>query len=62
MKPIVLIVLDGWGYSENGKDNAIAAAKTPFWDSLWATYPHTVLHASEEMEALPAGQIGNSEI
>ncbi len=62
MKPIVLIVLDGWGYSENGKDNAIAAAKTPFWDSLWATYPHTVLHASEEMVGLPAGQMGNSEI
>jgi 2,3-bisphosphoglycerate-independent phosphoglycerate mutase len=62
MKPIVLIVLDGWGYSESGKDNAIAAAKTPFWDSLWQTYPHTVLHASEEMVGLPAGQMGNSEI
>ncbi len=62
MKPIVLIVLDGCGYSESGKDNAIAAAKTPFWDSLWQTYPHTVLHASEEMVGLPAGQMGNSEI
>lgn len=62
MKPIVLIVLDGWGYSESGKDNAIAAAKTPFWDSLWQTYPHTILHASEEMVGLPAGQMGNSEI
>lgn len=62
MKPIVLIVLDGWGYSESGKDNAIAAAKTPFWDHLWATYPHTVLHASEEMVGLPVGQMGNSEI
>src|SRR3989344_3440203 len=62
MKPVVLIVLDGWGYSESGKDNAIAAAKTPFWDYLWNTYPHTVLHASEEPVGLPAGQMGNSEI
>ena len=62
MKPVVLIVLDGWGYSESGKDNAIAAAKTPFWDYLWSTYPHTVLHASQEPVGLPAGQMGNSEI
>lgn len=62
MKPVVLIVLDGWGYSESGKDNAIATAKTPYWDSLWNTYPHTVLHASEEPVGLPAGQMGNSEI
>lgn len=62
MKPVVLIVLDGWGYSESGKDNAIAAAKTPFWDHLWNIYPHTVLHASAEPVGLPAGQMGNSEI
>lgn len=62
MKPVVLIVLDGWGYSESGKDNAIASAKTPCWDHLWNTYPHTVLHASEEPVGLPAGQMGNSEI
>lgn len=62
MKPVVLIVLDGWGYSESGKDNAIAAANTPYWDSLWEKYPHTVLHASQEPVGLPAGQMGNSEI
>lgn len=61
-KPVVLIVLDGWGYSENLKDNAIADAKTPFYDSMWQEYPHTVLDASEEKVGLPIGQMGNSEI
>lgn len=61
-KPVVLIVLDGWGYSETKEHNSIALAKTPFYDYLWQTYPHTVLDASEEKVGLPAGQMGNSEI
>ncbi len=61
-KQVALIILDGWGYREEIEHNAIAAAKKPFFDHLWATYPHTLLQASEEYVGLPAGQMGNSEI
>lgn len=61
-KPIVLIVLDGWGILDTIEHNAIALADTPFYDHLWETYPHTVLDASEEKVGLPTGQMGNSEI
>lgn len=61
-KQIALIVLDGWGHREDTKDNAIADAKTPFFDSLWDEYPHSTLDASEEKVGLPEGQIGNSEV
>ncbi len=61
-KQIALIVLDGWGYRPDMKDNAIAEAHTPFFDSLWRDYPHTTLDASEENVGLPLGQIGNSEV
>ncbi len=61
-KPVVLIVLDGWGYSQSQEHNAIAQAHTPFYDSLLATYPHAILDASEEKVGLPEGQMGNSEI
>jgi len=61
-KQIVLIVLDGWGYREDPKDNAIATAKKPFWDHLWKTYPHSLLKASGEAVGLPDGQMGNSEV
>ncbi len=61
-KPVVLVVLDGWGHRDETKDNAIASAPTPFYDSLLATYPHTILDASEENVGLTAGQMGNSEI
>ena len=60
--PVVLIVLDGWGHREELTDNAIAAAATPFFDSLLARYPHALLQASEENVGLPEGQMGNSEI
>jgi 2,3-bisphosphoglycerate-independent phosphoglycerate mutase len=64
MKPkqVALIILDGWGHREDTKDNGIAEAKTPFFDSLLAKYPHAVLDASGEDVGLPEGQIGNSEI
>jgi 2,3-bisphosphoglycerate-independent phosphoglycerate mutase len=61
-KPCALIVLDGWGHREDAKDNAIAEAKTPFFDHLLATYPHALIDASEESVGLPEGQMGNSEI
>ncbi|HSX25354.1 MAG TPA: 2,3-bisphosphoglycerate-independent phosphoglycerate mutase [Candidatus Andersenbacteria bacterium] len=61
-KPVVLIVLDGWGLNDGTEDNAIAQANTPFYDHLWQDYPHATLDASEEHVGLPKGQIGNSEI
>src|SRR5690348_12855750 len=61
-KPVVLIVLDGWGWREDATHNPIVEAKTPFWDSLWAKYPHALLNASEESVGLPEGQVGNSEV
>ena len=61
-KPVVLIVLDGWGYSEEKENNAIYEAETPFYDSLWNKYPHSLLKASGEAVGLPEGQMGNSEV
>lgn len=61
-KQIALIVLDGWGYREETKDNAIAQAKKPFFDNIWNKYSHTTLEASGVRLGLPEGQMGNSEI
>ncbi len=61
-KQVVLIVLDGWGYREDPQDNAVLAANTPFFDSMWAKYPHTILNASGLAVGLPEGQMGNSEV
>src|SRR4051812_2762365 len=61
-KPVVLIILDGWGINPNPRANAIAQAATPTLDHLYATYPHTQLDASEENVGLPTGQMGNSEV
>ncbi len=58
----MLIVLDGWGYRESTKDNAIATANTPFYDNLWENYPHALLQASGLAVGLPEGQMGNSEV
>ncbi len=60
--PVVLIILDGWGYSENPHCNAIHAAHTPNWDRLWRRYPHNFLRASEASVGLPSRQMGNSEV
>lgn len=61
-RPLVLIVLDGWGYREEKKYNAITEAKTPHWDYLWAHYPHMLLKTSGLAVGLPEGQMGNSEV
>ncbi|MBA6413900.1 2,3-bisphosphoglycerate-independent phosphoglycerate mutase [Parahaliea sp. F7430] len=58
----LLIVLDGWGYREDPRDNAIANANTPVWDRLWANLPHTLVSGSGLDVGLPAGQMGNSEV
>ena len=62
IKPIILIILDGWGYSTNTKGNAIYLAKTPTIDMLWQNYPHSLLNASGEEVGLPDQQVGNSEV
>ncbi|MDH5357523.1 MAG: 2,3-bisphosphoglycerate-independent phosphoglycerate mutase [Gammaproteobacteria bacterium] len=61
-RPLALIILDGWGYSEDPKFNAILAAKTPVWDHLWQDYPHTLISASGAGVGLPGEQMGNSEV
>ncbi len=61
-KPVVLVILDGWGYREDGDANAIAAAKTPCWNELWRTQPHSLMIASGTHVGLPEGQMGNSEV
>jgi len=57
-----LIIFDGWGVSKSGASNAIAAAKTPVMDRLYATQAHTELDASGEAVGLPPGVMGNSEV
>lgn len=61
IKPVVLIVLDGWGLAPPGPGNAISLANTPNMKSYWANYPHTQLAASGEAVGLPAGEDGNTE-
>lgn len=61
-KPLLLMILDGWGYSPETKGNAIAQAHKPNYDHLLKTYPHTLLKASGEAVGLPEGQMGNSEV
>ena len=60
-RPMVLIILDGWGYSETTAYNAIHSARKPVWDHLWDKYPRTLLNASGMDVGLPARQMGNSE-
>lgn len=62
ISPVVLVILDGWGFREDDRDNAIASANTPVMESLWAAYPHTLIHTSGKDVGLPDGQMGNSEV
>jgi 2,3-bisphosphoglycerate-independent phosphoglycerate mutase len=61
-RPVMLVVLDGWGWREDAADNAVLQADTPVFDRLWDTCPHNLLHTSGEDVGLPAGQMGNSEV
>ncbi|MDY1812880.1 2,3-bisphosphoglycerate-independent phosphoglycerate mutase [Klebsiella pneumoniae] len=61
-KPMVLVILDGYGYREDQQDNAIYSAKTPVMDALWAKRPHTLIDASGLEVGLPDRQMGNSEV
>ena len=60
--PVVLAILDGWGYRQSDADNAIRAATTPVMDALWHAYPHTLIEASGGAVGLPDDQMGNSEV
>src|SRR5687768_10886314 len=62
LRPVVLVVLDGWGYRAEREGNAIALARTPTWDALWSRAPKTLLSASGLPVGLPDGQMGNSEV
>ena len=61
-RPLVLIVIDGWGIAPDGPANAVSLAKTPVMDGLWERAPHTSVEASGVHVGLPEGQIGNSEV
>ena len=61
-KPIVLTILDGWGYRSETHGNAIAQARKPVYDKLLRDFPNTLLRASEHFVGLPDGQMGNSEV
>jgi len=61
-KPLVLIILDGWGYRAETKANAIALARKPTYDRLLREYPNTLIHTSGQYVGLPEGQMGNSEV
>ncbi|MBV8071734.1 MAG: phosphoglycerate mutase (2,3-diphosphoglycerate-independent), partial [Acidobacteriaceae bacterium] len=62
LKPLVLTILDGWGYSPIVEGNAIAMARKPTYDFLLKTYPNTLIQTSGPYVGLPEGQMGNSEV
>ena len=61
-RPVMLVVLDGWGWREDAADNAVRQARTPRFDRLWAECPHALLRTSGADVGLPDGQMGNSEV
>src|SRR5215470_10520547 len=61
-RPLVLTILDGWGFSPATDGNAIALARKPNYDSLLRDFPNTLVHTSGPFVGLPAGQMGNSEV
>ena len=60
--PVMLVILDGWGWREEAADNAVRLARTPNFDRLWETCPHAFLRTSGLDVGLPEGQMGNSEV
>ncbi len=61
-KPLILAILDGWGYAPPSKSNAISLARKPTYDNLLRQFPNTLIHTSGRYVGLPEGQIGNSEV
>ena len=61
-RPVMLLILDGWGWRDDPADNAVRQAHTPAFDQLWSSCPHGFLRTSGEDVGLPAGQMGNSEV
>jgi 2,3-bisphosphoglycerate-independent phosphoglycerate mutase len=61
-RPVMLVIVDGWGWREEAADNAVRQARTPSFDRLWATCPHALLRTSGKDVGLPEGQMGNSEV
>ncbi len=61
-KPLILTILDGWGYSPAVEGNAIAAARKPTYDMLLRDFPNTLVQTSGPYVGLPEGQMGNSEV
>ena len=61
-KPVVLTILDGWGYRAETANNAIALARKPTYDKLLAEFPNTLIRAAETFVGLPDGQMGNSDV
>ena len=62
VRPVVLVILDGFGLAPPGPGNAVELADTPIFDELWQRCPHSRLDASGPAVGLPAGQMGNSEV
>jgi 2,3-bisphosphoglycerate-independent phosphoglycerate mutase len=60
--PVLLIILDGFGYREECDNNAICQARKPHWNFFWNSHPHTIIDASEQAVGLPVAQMGNSEV
>src|SRR3954464_11307384 len=61
-RPVMLVVLDGWGWRDAAAENAVRQGRTPTLDRLWASCPHAFLRTSGEDVGLPPGQMGNSEV
>ncbi len=61
-RPVMLVILDGWGWREEAEDNAVRQARTPNFERLWAAGPHAFLRTSGLDVGLPEGQMGNSEV
>ena len=61
-RPVMLVVLDGWGWREDAANNAVLEARTPSFNRLWSSCPHGFLHTSGKDVGLPPGQMGNSEV
>ncbi len=61
-RPVMLMILDGWGWRDDANNNAVLLAKTPNFDRFWSSSPHAFLRTSGLDVGLPEGQMGNSEV